>query len=793
MEHNGHVEIRYLLDKDSLRGYLLKYADWTNSVLETRIVVAKKVTEKKIIEQHILVVDGAKKPAEFILREIEEQATDGTLTLTRSNTTPTNEVSMKDFQEFILRLSLTCKSTEFPAWKCTFMIEAKMTPSEAGNKGATVRAQLFPNLPTSTESFMVKAVFGKSYMLFTSADGDPDDIVSQIKPVKTDGLIEGLLLEIGKWIGKRDLRSIKRAGQQPVGLTKYAYQNHVLSGDFYLTEKADGIRSFFMVTRGNAYIVNSTAKMVKLKKQVLDNILIDAEVIDNHIFAFDILYYEQSMLDKLPFVKRLAILKSAVKKHGLPVMIKKFAKFNAENPKEQITESYEGKHPYAIDGLIFTENTGYYTGKTYKWKPPHLLTVDFVIRKPIPTQIGLTPVIEKPGMQIYLLFCGIRKEDAIRLNINRMKGYAELFPETRPDYYPIQFINNYVFYSKDTKLDHKVGEFELFEDNWKLVRIREDKQRDYDQRLYIGNDFITAAYTWNMIRNPLTYDELKDPSKGGMYFAKEKSDVHKPVTSYNSFIKTMLIEEIQPGDTVYEFAAGKGQDINRYFKRHIKTLVCIDKDPSAIEELNNRVLSSKLKHHATVKTHVLDLMAPYKTTLATLSAGEGEGANVCASCDFVVCNFAIHYLAGTTEALMNVLNLVNSLLKPGGKFIFTCFDGKTVYNELAGKQRIDYCDGEGSVKYSVEKRYEETGFTGVMQKIGVKLPFTAGEYYEEFLVNLDDVIDMFERKGFEVEKHASFSTYFDRFSTANPRVYADLTQEDKKFISLYSFVSLWKV
>ena len=189
---------------------------------------------------------------------------------------------------------------------------------------------------------------------------------------------------------------------------------------------------------------------------------------------------------------------------------------------------------------------------------------------------------------------------------------------------------------------------------------------------------------------------------------------------------------------------------------------------------------------ATLNTEVIDLTNNASEVIPIISKH-------LSSADFIICNLAIHYLFYNAQTLQNVFDIVDTLLEIGGKFLFTCFDGQTVFNKLNGNTTVDFLGSDGQAKYSIKKLYESNKFEKYGQKISVKLPFTGNEYYEEYLVNIDNIIDFFQKRGYCYEKNFSFGNYLDRFKYHNPDIYNKLTLEDKEFVKLYSYVSLTKM
>ena len=134
--------------------------------------------------------------------------------------------------------------------------------------------------------------------------------------------------------------------------------------------------------------------------------------------------------------------------------------------------------------------------------------------------------------------------------------------------------------------------------------------------------------------------------------------------------------------------------------------------------------------------------------------------------------------------------LVSQLLKPGGKFFFTAFDGKRVFKLLEDKKEWVSRSGD-SIRYSIRKKYKSDTFQPHGQKIELLLPFSGGEYYEENLIDFDNVIGEFKRAGFMLVRKGGFSTFASDVKRRS-NIYSRMTEDDIKFSSLYGYVILKK-
>lgn len=633
----------------------------------------------------------------------------------------------------------------------------------------------------------------------------------------------------------------KHLVNQPIGLIKDTY-NRILYpniSNYYLTDKADGERCLAINQDGVSTIITSTKlikldhkisnrqkqptkksnqktskKQIQTKQKVNKFTMVDAELVDNKIYLFDVLVFENKNLTKFPFQEREKYLEKATK---LFSMAEKKIMVRLTDKLDQIKKVYERKDkPYPIDGLIFIPTQeSYLKMKVYKWKPIEKTTIDFLIVKAPNDLLGIEPYRKKQGLTLYILMVGIRKDMFIKFKMNHLKSYNKIMASLniKPGiYFPIQFSptdNPYVFlyYSDQDDLHGHVGEFLYtiatnqknitnqknddlpLKGEWKLERLRPDRDIDVKLGNYFGNDFKTADMTWQNYQNPLTLEYLLDPNPKHSYFQTEKGDIYYAPNGFNSFVKSILIKSLSDSNLVIDLASGKGQDLFRFINAKIKKVIFVDQDPDAMSELNKRKYNIESSTSTKIHTHLTDLTKPYKTIIDELSKFTNT-----TKADAITLNFAIHYFVKTMEDLRNLVQLVDHLLKDGGKFIFTTFEGQKVFKLLKDLDYKEYWNitQDNVVKYSIQKLYRSNKLTQFGQEIAIKLPFSGDDYYKENLVNLDVILREFKRKGFQPEILASFEDYLPQFSQKNKKVYDLLTDDDKRYVSLYTAVSLWK-
>lgn len=611
--------------------------------------------------------------------------------------------------------------------------------------------------------------------------------------------------------------------------------------DYYITDKIDGKRCICYIEE---YLNNYNIKLIsnklyqineynnKLNKSDKDNFkitILDCEVIfktdndvisenDVYIYIFDIISYENNNLANEPFEIRYTYLQNGFDKiKSLPnAKIKEYIKLT-ENYKMELNEFYTKKINskfYDIDGLIFVPNSNVKKSETkyvintnynnmigYKWKPIEHMTIDFYILSLPKNLYNFKPYNQfnlSKNDNIYILFSGISKHDFDKLNFTYMNYYNKIVPEKyfKNVYFPIQFStsdnpNNYIFISNNNDLHNKIGEFSynIINKNWNLKKIRDDRDVELERGEYFGNYYKIAELIWMNINNPLDIQKMTDINKD-CYFQIDDNILYKAQRSFNSYVKTKAIENIisdelyDKNDTnwVIDLAAGKGQDLARLNNLNFKNGLFIDKDKNALLELINRkfTLKSNKKNNIKIFTKNIDLLDNSKDIIKELDVFNIAKESV----DVIICNFAIHYIIINQDKLINLINLLNNYLKPGGRFIFTCFNGYKIFKLLENTTVWNSYDENNNIKYSIKKLYNSNKLLNTGQKIDVLLPLS-NEYYTEYLMNLDYIFDIFNENNFTSELSLPFGAFLNNFEKDNNKVFNELSIIDREYSNLY--------
>jgi hypothetical protein len=606
---------------------------------------------------------------------------------------------------------------------------------------------------------------------------------------------------IGKYIDKKWAKSIKQLGNQVKPLTKNIYIQNVLPNikDYYITEKADGLRCFLMITHKSIKYITSE-KVTYLDGTFNSEYIFDCEQINGKICIFDVIVYNNENISKLSFeqrYKKLCEFQDILisKKLTDTITVKQFYKLDITNYQNTIMKLYNlfktGKE-YAIDGIIFVEISASYNNTlNLKWKPAEFLTIDFLaIKTNIKNQ--------------YILTVGIKSSLIYQFNIKLNEEYKNLMKALTIDigenYKPIPFYNSlapniYTYMHTDnTDLHEHIIELSRLGDKWQFHRIRNDRDVELKTGSYYGNNYKVAETTLASILNPLSIKDLVAPYStlvNDIYF-KKQDDTYKSVKHFNNYVKNLLIQK-NSHEMIMDLASGRGGDITKYINAGVKDMLLLEIDTNAIEELINRkytILDKKNSDKSCNLTILnMDLNNDYKKNIAKIDSNAPNNYidNIIGvKTKVIFCHFAMHYLLESEKSAQNIISFISHYLESMGLFIVTIFDGKKVFDLLKnnkGKWNI-------TKKYMIEYIGKQPSiFSGFGHKINVLLPLS-DKPYEEPLIDLYALDKLFKKNNiFRIEEKnfvdilAEYSSYPN-----NKNSYANLSDNDKEFIGLYKYV-----
>ena len=350
---------------------------------------------------------------------------------------------------------------------------------------------------------------------------------------------------------------------------------------------------------------------------------------------------------------------------------------------------------------------------------------------------------------------------------------------------------------------------EMFEDNtivefrydntkdnqwrWIPIKVRYDKTAELRNGIRnFGNAYHVANTNWHTIHNPITHgmitsgaeipDELGDDD---VYYNKVsgKSQTRAMRDFHNLFVKKYLIMHVSKyGDTLIDYAVGKGGDIPKWIQAKLSFVFGIDISRDNIENkldgacaryLNYRrkfkIMPSALFVYGNSGVNIKngDAMFTEKGKQITKAVfgegpkdktvlGEGvynqygkavDGFNVSS------CQFALHYFFESSNTLHNYLKNLSQCTAVNGYFIGSCYDGKTMFTMLKSKKQREGLVAMKNGKKIIEitKEYGNDSFEDNITCVGYPINVyqeSINKTFREYLVNFDYLTRVLENYGF---------------------------------------------
>ena len=327
---------------------------------------------------------------------------------------------------------------------------------------------------------------------------------------------------------------------------------------------------------------------------------------------------------------------------------------------------------------------------------------------------------------------------------------------------------------------------------WKPLRVRYDKTAEYRQGLkQYGNDYRTADSNWHSIHNPITEKMIRTgkdiPSEtvsGDVYYNRVSSEkLTKGMRDFhNLVVKKILIQSVsKKGDTLIDYACGKGGDFPKWIAANLSFVFGIDIAKENIENRLDGACSRYLSFRRDFKNmpyalfvngdsskNIREGKAMYtdKAIAITKSIfgetggdrklgpaverqyGKGsEGFHVSS------CQFAIHYMFKDKTTFYNFLRNLAECTKLNGYFIGTTYDGRTIFNMLKQKQEGESIEiyTDNKKVWSITKDYDTTEFPNDDSCLGKQISVyqdSINQTFPEYLVNHEFLSNELEKYGF---------------------------------------------
>ena len=364
---------------------------------------------------------------------------------------------------------------------------------------------------------------------------------------------------------------------------------------------------------------------------------------------------------------------------------------------------------------------------------------------------------------------------------------------------------------------------------WVPLRVRYDKTAEYRQGLSnFGNAYHVANSNWQSIHNPITEEMICSGSNipdlsvnEDIYYNRISGSRALSKTEglrdfHNLYVKRKLILGVSKrGDTLVDYACGKGGDFPKWIAAHLSFVFGIDISKDNLENrldgacarfLNYRKKNKNMPYALFVNGNSAfnirngaAMLNDKAVQITNAVFGKGskdedklgkgvvrqygkgqEGFNVSS------CQFAIHYLWENPETLTGFLRNLAECTKLDGYFIGTCYDGETIFQLLKKKEPGESVQivEDGKKIWEVRKGYNATEFKDNSSSIGYQIDVyqeTINQFMPEYLVNFDYMSRLMEDYGFKLVDRVEAQTLgFQEGSGMFSELYSEMENECKK-------------
>ena len=499
---------------------------------------------------------------------------------------------------------------------------------------------------------------------------------------------------------------------------------------FNYSEKIDGVHTYLLIFEGKIYDVTNNKKnfsniyqidKYKFKEMKFSgDCIIETEYYENKYYIFDVYYLNGVDYSEKFLHERLNSINEYLDELGPSFKIKKFYEITDINELLEYIKKDKSPEGNNIDGIILQRiDKPYfqqgYDFNSYKLKPLHLNTVDFLLKY-------------NRALNYFELYLQGYYEKYYKQNMKKLPKDKDIYslnnfekPISKRYYYHYQ--NKKILIYFDSPFYPNLGKLILTE-NWNkqgyspdqieqindLVKKMKRKPYDYNNaivELSLTNDkkwvpfrerrdkIFPNSYRVGLSNVSVIFDPIK-PSES-IYFQKdltmseEKLDIiHKINQTYRKYIIETYIKG--KNTSIIDLCGGRGADEFNLYSNGVSNFFVIDNDTTALKRYFDRTFNINNKKYESLTTnnnqksnwininflkHKLD--KNYDEILQDLNSRyEFYKREV----DIVLMNYAIHYLCDDVDKIKQLGQFVKKVLSKNGIFLITYYDGDEIMKTM---------------------------------------------------------------------------------------------------------------
>lgn len=500
---------------------------------------------------------------------------------------------------------------------------------------------------------------------------------------------------------------------------------------FYYSEKTDGLHMNILIFNKKIYDITriENIHVVDQLENFSETLILDTELYENRYYIFDAYYIQDKCINDLFFNERMKMVKPFLEDLGEKFILKSF--YPIPNIKFLIDFVKNDKSPVTnneIDGVILQRIDRKYLVQRgeemtiFKMKPKSLMTLDLLMKYQPEDKIYklytigtnmdyLNCLTMKPRLEKIIYDSDGNQYITDKLQGRFPKSMYILFDSSfypNMDTYRIQpnwnsngffkrNINAADYIIKNTidrpnYLDNKIVEMAITEDHTFVpIRIRDDKIKPNGFK--VVHDCISVYF-----------DQIKPLDE--IYFQKDiklesyiQTFIHKINKTYRRYMIEKYINPTAYKSSIIDLCGGRGADLNELYINGITNFFAIDQDTTALKQYVDRSFNLKRtiekvysdpdrvqlvhpwknkilmkKPQITVNALNHSLGSNYDKIIEDLNSRFEFKGNV----NFVLMNFAIHYICYSAKNLTALSSFISEVLSPDGLFICSFYNGDEI-------------------------------------------------------------------------------------------------------------------
>ena len=499
---------------------------------------------------------------------------------------------------------------------------------------------------------------------------------------------------------------------------------------FNYSEKIDGVHTYLLIFEGKIYDVTNNKKnfsnIYQINKSNFKEMkfsgdcIIETEYYENKYYIFDVYYLNGVDYSEKFLHERLNSINEYLDELGPSFKIKKFYEITDINELLEYIKKDKSPEGNNIDGIILQRiDKPYfqqgYDFNSYKLKPLHLNTVDFLLKY-------------NRALNYFELYLQGYYEKDYKQNMKKLPKDKDIYslnnfekPISKRYYYHYQ--NKKILIYFDSPFYPNLGKLILTE-NWNkqgyspdqieqindLVKKMKRKPYDYNNaivELSLTNDkkwvpfrerkdkIFPNSYRVGLSNVSVIFDPIK-PSES-IYFQKDLTMseeklgiIHKINQTYRKYIIETYIKG--KNSSIIDLCGGRGADEFNLYSNGVSNFFVIDNDTTALKRYFDRTFNINNKKYESLTTnnnqksnwininflkHKLD--KNYDEILQDLNSRyEFYKREV----DIVLMNYAIHYLCDDVDKIKQLGQFVKKVLSKNGIFLITYYDGDEIMKTM---------------------------------------------------------------------------------------------------------------